>query len=250
LSERFSRDLEWDLLARLVPSALIIVGIVEGLRVEGAVGVVTFPLGLLALLLAILGRTMASSFLGLVYVSILAVTGDSRVGLLAPVLGVWLVYTESPSISLRPVVSVTLRALPFWLYGAAIILFLRSEWFSLFGEEGYFLAILAGTVYFSLAALWTFLPGRAVPDVASIGAWLRRNRILPLEILVLSIILVVAIRVSMSSLLGVVVGLPAYAWARGLGAGREVALLIFTLAYVSILWLLGLVPLVDSFFSI
>jgi hypothetical protein len=241
-------DFAQDLLARLVPASLVAIGIICDLE-EGEAGVYLAPIGLTSILLALLGRSFAGSLVGILYLAFTALsTGWQGAGRLAALLGVWAVLAEVPAVGVGRILRVLALALPFWLYGSVLILVLKDTWATFYGPEGFKLAVVAGAVYFSLTTLWTLQPGRAFPNIKVISEMLRRNRILPLELLVASFVMVIAIRVEPSSLLGAIAGLPGYAWSRGLGFGREFSLLIFTIIYLGVLWLLGLVPAVNAYF--
>lgn len=200
----------------------------------------------------ILSYYIAFTSLTLYQPSILVVSGLAAASLVYA-------YAGSPSIGRTPIAIITLKSLPFALYAGlfASILYeyglrarflprLSKEVFS--GSGGYILIMVTVIFFYSLLALWTFLPGRSIPRVSGVAGWLRRNRTVGLEALSYSLILL-ASKANVLSLFAIVLGAAAYVWVRALGYGRHASFLGFLVVYALTLHALGIMDDINSYLS-
>lgn len=169
------------------------------------------------------------------------------------------IYSDNPSVTWRPTAYTILKALPFAAYGtlyayilhnyapkASYLPALSKQVFQ--GDGGYALAGVASTVFFSLLALWVFLPGRSIPSVGSLYRWLSRNRIAPVEALVYALVLL-SPRANLLAFFAIILGVGAYVWVRALGYGRAASFLGFVIVYALLLYLTGAAGDVDAYFA-
>jgi len=223
----------------------------------GSVGMVFFLLGLT---LSYIGRSTAgilAYLLGFMALTLAQANPPVVLGLVVTSLAY--IYVGVPSIEPGPVFAITLRSIPFALYGClfAYLLYLygskasylprlSKEIFSSMG--GYSLVVIATMVFFSLLALWYNLPGSSVPSVQESAAWLRRNRVAAVEALAYSLV-ALSSRTNVLSLFAILIGIIAYVWIRALGYGRNASFLGFMVAYAIMLYLMGIMDDIDAYLA-
>ncbi|NOZ30516.1 MAG: hypothetical protein GXO68_00990 [Crenarchaeota archaeon] len=223
----------------------------------GLVGTVFFLLGLT---LSYIGRSTAgilAYFIGFMALTLTKANPLVVLGLVATSLAY--VYVGTPSIEPGPVFTVTLRSIPFALYGGlfAYLLYLygsKASYLPRLSKEifasigGYSLVVIVTMVFFSLLALWYYLPGSSVPSVEEVAAWLRRNRVAAVEALAYSLV-ALSSRANILSLFAILIGIVAYVWIRALGYGRNASFLGFMVAYAAMLYLMGIMDDIDAYLA-
>lgn len=223
----------------------------------GLVGTIFFLLGLS---LSYMNRSTAgilAYFIGFMALTLTKANPLVVLGLVVTSLAY--IYVGAPSIEPGPVFTITLRSIPFALYGGlfAYLLYLygskasylprlSKEIFSSMG--GYSLVVIVTMVFFSLLALWYYLPGSSVPSVREVAAWLRKNRVAAIEALAYSLV-ALSSRANILSLFAILIGIIAYVWIRALGYGRNASFLGFMVAYAIMLFLMGIMDDIDAYLA-
>ncbi len=209
--------------------------------------VVPLLLSIIALIAAFYNRVLESLSLTAYSLILLGfLSGQTSILILGGIITLVYVYIYAPRGLNKTYYKPFIYMISFWayLFIMGLILYFRS----VFSTTYNLLLLVLFTILFSLLLYYVMKPPEPYSIVTRVARFLYRNKILPIEFLV-AYYTVSAMLATHIALLGFLLGAIGYVWGRLMGYDRMVNLLLYTIVFISFLFVFGKIGTIDLYIS-